>query len=310
MDKLITHKVYKPNSEFRAFIIKKLRESKEPISATNLCMAMKEKLPAEFHPKKLNFNNWMQQLYNIEIDNTNPDMPYYKFNIVDFKNFNKYKLDDNSYMLTLLNKIKLEYKKWLKTFELYNTTQNNLETWDNLNAIYMSSSDNVKIFDKSFFNLSKMIDNFRIKKMPDKPLSRIQKNITYKASLGLKSEASKSLGPPPGLNCPQKSLQPPVESTQKQLNQELPYKLNNLNESLPPLLQQFNNGQNLSLDYKFDNILGLNLYPINNFNEIVTELSLTELMVLNKIYLECKDNENSALCKLIKEIGKVRNINF
>jgi len=65
--------------EFTSFIIDKLRKEKEPISATILCQAMKTSIPSEFQPKKGEFNTWMKKLYNIDVDRTNPNMPFYKY---------------------------------------------------------------------------------------------------------------------------------------------------------------------------------------------------------------------------------------
>ena len=137
----------RPSGEFKMFIINKLRDSKNKISATDLCTAVREKLPSQFHPNKGEFNRWMKTLYNIEIDNSNPDMPFYKFKITDFKNFDKYKIGDNSYVKVLLEKIKSDHIRWSKIHNLYQTTQHNQMTWDNLNNIYKSSIENIKNFD-------------------------------------------------------------------------------------------------------------------------------------------------------------------
>ena len=161
----------RPNREFTMFIINKLRDSKNGMSASNLCMAMKEKLADQFQPNKGEFNKWMKNLYNIEIDNSNRDMPFYKFKITDFKNFDKYKLSNDSYVRVLVDKIKSDHTLWSKNYHLYNTTQHNQITWDKLDAIFKSSIENVKMFDEKFPDFCKTIDRFRINKMPNKPIS-------------------------------------------------------------------------------------------------------------------------------------------
>jgi hypothetical protein len=356
----------RPPGEFTKFIINKLRDSKQALSASTLCMAVKDKLPSQFHPNKGEFNKWMKTLYNIETDNSNPDMPYYKFKITDFEIFDKYKIGDNSYVKILLDKVKNDYTRWSEIYRMYNTTQYNQITWNNLNSIYNSSCQNVKTFDEKFPEYSKTIDRFRIYKMPNKPtftlnkenVQKVQpKEINYKESLKLEPASSQSqwqrlqyqettqsspnlLPPPPGLPHPpglshppglphpppglqrsndfhhktpiaQQQYQTPIAQQQYQ---SYPVQLEQKYEipPPPPLSFKYDTVQNkpLTIDGGFESLLGLNLYPINNLNEIINQLSHSDLIFLDKVQYALKNTEGSALFRLIKEIGKVRNIAF
>jgi hypothetical protein len=370
----------KPNNEFTKFIINKLRDSKDAISASTLCMIMKENLPEKFHPNKGDFNKWMKNLYNIEIDNSNPDMPFYKFKMTKLELFEKYKLNDTSYVKILLNKIQNEHSKWSKLHELYITTHHNQSTWDNLNDIFNSLSQNIKTFDEKFPNYSIIIDKFRINKMPNKDnIENIPvKELNYKSALeappGLlnpKNEHhihnNRALQPsyqtphnyqipptyqtppayqtPPTYQTPRNYQTPPAYQTPRNYqtpinNYQTP--INNFQTSqvpqIPPIYQIPHNNSyqlfpeqqtlnSLSTELNFfdslsplpdqnkkhidvDSLLGLELYPNNNFNEIVKQLSLEELAFLENIHAALKNIEGSVLCKLIKEIGRVRNIVF
>ena len=406
MDKSVKQ-TNRPPGEFTKFIINKLRDSKQPLSASTLCMAVKDNLPSQFHPNKGEFNKWMKTLYNIETDNSNQDMPYYKFKITDFEIFDKYKIGDNSYVKVLLDKIKDEHIVWSKIYRMYNTTQHNQTTWDKLNTIFNSSTQNIKTFDEKFPDFSKTVDRFRINKMPNKPFQspqniRVQKQVlnqenkqivqpkelNFKASLGL---GPSLIGPPPGLLHPsqissnQQTQQPSLESpalirpspeihqsapvqqqyksapvqqqyqstpvqqqykstpvqqqyqstpvqqqyqstpVQQQYQstpvqnkyesppglqqyQSIPGHQINLIHSLPPLPPPSN--YSVTLDNKFESLLGLNFFEKNNMNEIIKQLSHSELLFLDKVHHTLKNTEGSALCKLIEEIGKVRNIVF
>lgn len=371
----------RPPIEFTKFIINKLRDSKEAISASTLCMAVKDKLPSKFHPNKGEFNKWMKTLYNIETDNSNPNMPFYKFKIGEFEIFDKYKIGENSFVKVLLDKIKTDHINWSKINQLYHTVQHNQSTWDTLNNIFTSSVENVKNFDEKFPDFSKTIDRFRINKMPSKPsvspqntrgqkqvvnqenIQKVQpKELNFRASLGLEpasfrppphpnqvsvnqqtQQAPPALfRPPPGLPPPvQQHYQPPVQQhyqppVQQQysspptlfrpppglqssvhqtttVQHEYRAPQITLSQSLPPPPpQSYNTVQNkpLNLDSNFESLLGLNFFPNNNLNEIIKKLSHNELLFLDKVHSTLKNTEDSALCKLIEEIGKVRNIVF
>jgi hypothetical protein len=361
MDKA-TKQVNKPHHEFTKFIINKLRDSKVPISASNLCMAVKDNLPSQFHPNKGEFNRWMKTLYNIETDNSNPNMPFYKFKINEFEIFDKYKISDNSFIKVLLDKIKNDHIQWSKINQLYQTVQHNQSTWDTLNTIFISSVENVKNFDEKFPDFSKTIDRYRINRMPSKPSESPQnirgqkkvgnqentqkvqpKELNFKASLGLEQS---SFRPPPGLLQPNQmstnqetpqapptmfrpppGLPPPVHQQQSQyvLFRPPPPQVHqqyqvpqapqiSLTQSLPPPPPppSYNTVQNkpLTLDGGFESLLGLNFFQNNNLNEIIKKLSHNELLFLDKVHSTLKNTEDSALCKLIEEIGKVRNIVF
>jgi hypothetical protein len=363
MDKSVKQ-TNRPPGEFTKLIINKLRDSKEAISASNLCMAVKEKLPSKFHPNKGEFNKWMKTLYNIETDNSNPDMPYYKFKITDFEIFDKYKIGDNSYVKLLLDKVKNDYTRWSEIYRLYNTTQCNQITWNNLNSIYNSSCQNVKTFDEKFPEYSKTIDRFRIYKMPNKPIftqnqengQKVQPKERVASTPPVVSpwqrlqvqnqQASNLISPPPG-------LLPPSDFHQKtQVIQHNQYQTPTANQYQTPAANQYQTpaanqyqtptvqraqvqthhyqkapvqhqyqpppsfnhdtvqNKALIIDSNFESLLGLNLYPINNVNEIIKQLSTSDLMFLDKVQYALKNTEGSALFRLIKEIGKVRNITF
>jgi hypothetical protein len=352
MDKSVKQ-TNRPPGEFTKFIINKLRDSKEAISASTLCMAVKDNLPSKFHPNKGEFNKWMKTLYNIETDISNPDMPYYKFKITDFEIFDKYKIGDNSYVKLLLDKVKNDYTRWSEIYRLYNTTQCNQITWDNLNSIYNSSRQNVKTFDEKFPEYSKTIDRYRIYKMPNKPIfTNNQDNsqkVQPKASLKLEpvastppavspwqrlqlqnQESSNFISPPPGLLPPSNFHQktqviqdnqyqtPTANQYQTPAVQRVPVQNHQYqtapvqHQYQPPLSFNHDTVQNkpLIIDSNFESLLGLNLYPINNFNEIIKQLSTSDLMFLDKVQYALKNTEGSALFRLIREIGKVRNITF
>jgi len=312
----------RPNREFTMFIINKLRDSKNGMSASNLCMAMKEKLADQFQPNKGDFNKWMKNLYNIEIDNSNRDMPFYKFKITDFKNFDKYKLSDDSYVKILIDKIKSDHTLWSKNYQLYNSTQHNQITWDKLDAIFKSSTENVKMFDMKFPDFCKMIDRFRINKMANRPSSDgiikntvqqvptqqvptqqvpIQRVPTQQVSaqqvptqqVSVQQVPTQAVpqvyGPPPGL--------PP------------PQRLNILEQS--HLYGQIPQGLNtFSSLNSFEDILGLRTNPNNKLTEIVKELNHGEIDFLYKVYSTLKFQGGGPLYRLIEEIAKVRNIQF
>jgi len=375
----------KPNSEFTRVIIDILRNSDEAISATTLCMAMKEKLPKNFHPVKGDFNKWMKCLYNIETDNSNTNMPYYKFKMNNKFEFLKKKYNENSYIKILLDKIQNEHIKWSKMNELYTTTHHNQSTWDNLNDIFNSLSQNIKTFDEKFPNYSIIINEFRINKMPNKDnIENVSvKELNYSSALG---------GTPPGLlqsnerkhnilttnnyqqiNQTPRKYQTPVRQIspayqtpayqkpayQTSVHQITPgyqtpayqtspvhqippvyqiphnFQTSNVNQSNqlfpkqpsynPLSTQQINPTSSIhtpQLNFfdtltdqhkqhiDVDNLFGLELYPNNNFNEIIKQLSQEELAFLDNIHNAFKNIKSSALCKLIKEIGKARNIVF
>jgi hypothetical protein len=106
----------KPNNEFTSFIIDTLRSHKDFISASSLCIEMKEKLNNQFHPPKGSFNKWIDKLYNIEKDSSNKDMPRYKWKV------------DQTKTHRIISQIKKEYCLYERVHRLFLTKYNNITT--------------------------------------------------------------------------------------------------------------------------------------------------------------------------------------
>ena len=149
--------INKPTNEFTSFIIDKLRSNKGFISASNLCMEMKDKVPLKFQPPKGQFNNWIDKLYNIEKDTSNKDMPRYKWKV------------EQSETHRLISQIKKEYILYERINKIFLTTYNTIETWKNLNRIYNSFTANVKIIETKYPHLLEGISQFKISNMHPKP---------------------------------------------------------------------------------------------------------------------------------------------
>lgn len=201
-----------PTNEFTSFIMKKLKESNTFISSSNLSMAMKENIPIECQPRKGQFNKWIRCLYNIEIDESDQTMPYYKYsnnNTIVISNNN------NVFIDTLIEKIKNNHKEWSIKIRLFKTTEQKELTWNSLHSIYSTVLKDINTLDQKFPKFSKKINKFRITKMPNKPkqynntltISKTNTSIEFdntNDSLGHSSPSSSvsSQFPPPPLSSP------------------------------------------------------------------------------------------------------------
>lgn len=148
----------KPTNEFTSFIIDKLRSNKGFISASNLCMEMKDKVPLKFQPPKGQFNNWIDKLYNIEKDVSNKDMPHYRWKV------------EQSHTHRIISQIKKDYVLYERINSQFLTRYNNIATWENLNKIYNSFITNYKIIETKYPHLLETISRFKISNMHPKPI--------------------------------------------------------------------------------------------------------------------------------------------